>query len=219
MKLILLFCLLIQSLETPPFPVSSSTLSPNPQPRIPILIHLKTPCQLQNKASIILQPRIPNSTFVARMWPNKLMATVHSDTFRSCEVQSSNQSLSKDPTEPEDPKGTISSENIINVHHFIKEPSTAGTSFVEPHPPSEQTQTPNNSHGQKTKKSRDSQSQRLHQCSAKRKKGTQGDSFLQGSSSCGLEPVVAPSSKPWPVFTIANSAVAQEAQLPPKVDG
>ncbi|PWA20734.1 hypothetical protein CCH79_00020341 [Gambusia affinis] len=163
--------------------------------------------------------KIPNSTFVARMWPNKLMATVHSDTFRSCEVQSSNQSLSKDPTEPEDPKGTISSENIINVHHFIKEPSTAGTSFVEPHPPSEQTQTPNNSHGQKTKKSRDSQSQRLHQCSAKRKKGTQGDSFLQGSSSCGLEPVVAPSSKPWPVFTIANSAVAQEAQLPPKVDG
>uniref|UniRef100_A0A3P9N0Y9 THAP domain-containing protein 1 n=1 Tax=Poecilia reticulata TaxID=8081 RepID=A0A3P9N0Y9_POERE len=207
------------SVETLPFPVSSSMLSTNPQPRIPILIHLKTPCQLQNKASIILQPRIPNSTLVARMWPNKMMTTVQSDIFRSCDVQSSNQSLSKEPAQPHDCKGTISSENIINVHHFIKEQSTAGPSLVEPHPHSEQTQTQNNNHGQKTKKPRDSQRQQLDQRSVKRKRGTQGDSFLQGSSSSGLEPVVAPSSKPWPVFTIANSAVAHEATLPPKVDG
>ncbi|XP_028250521.1 uncharacterized protein LOC114427027 [Parambassis ranga] len=57
------------------------------------------------------------------------------------------------------------------------------------------------------------QSQRL----LRRRSDCEPDSSAK-SSSCGLEPVVAPSTKPWPVFTIANSTPAQTARLPPEVD-
>lgn len=200
------------SVETPSFPVSSSVPLPNPQPRIPILIHLRTPCQLQSKASIILQPRIPNSTLVARVWPNRMTTAVQSDNLKGSETQTCNQSLSNE---------TIQTEtcfvNGINVDHFIQEQSLASP-LIEPHPFPNQFQTLNNIHGQMTKESRDLQSQHIAKHSAKRKRGVQGDGFTQGSTSSGLEPVVAPSSKPWPVFTIANSGVEQAAQLPPKVE-
>ncbi|KAM4723495.1 uncharacterized protein FYW61_014261 isoform 2-T2 [Anableps anableps] len=201
------------SVETPSFPVSSNMPPSSPQPRIPILIHLRTPCQLQPKGSIFLQPRIPNSTIVARVWPNRMTTPAQSDSLNSSETQSSNHSLSKEPVQPEDPRGTRSSENSVDVHHFIQEQGMAPP-LIEPCTPSNQIQTLNNNYGQKTKKPRALQSQRLDKRSVKRKRGGQGD-----GSSCGLEPVVAPSSKPWPVFTIANSAVAQAAQLPPKVEG
>ncbi|XP_061599155.1 uncharacterized protein LOC133462060 isoform X2 [Cololabis saira] len=40
----------------------------------------------------------------------------------------------------------------------------------------------------------------------------------RGQDSCGLEPVVAPSTKPWPVFTIANAAPPTAAPPPQQVD-
>ncbi|KAG7219870.1 hypothetical protein INR49_018803 [Caranx melampygus] len=43
-------------------------------------------------------------------------------------------------------------------------------------------------------------------------------SSARSSSSCGLEPVVAPSTKPWPVFTIAGSASVHADKPPPEVD-
>ncbi|XP_047200992.1 uncharacterized protein LOC124855289 isoform X3 [Girardinichthys multiradiatus] len=202
------------SVETASFPLSSPT---NPQPRIPILIHLRTPCQLQAKTSIILQPRIPNSTTIGRIWSNRMTIPIQSDTLNSSEIQYSNQSLSKKPTQSEDLKGTRNSENCTEVHHFIQGQVTA-LPLLEPHPLLNQTQTLNYNRRQKTKKTGDLQGQRIDRCSLKRKTGMQGESFTQGSSSCGLEPVVAPSSKPWPVFTISNSALEQAGHQPRKVE-
>lgn len=207
-----LFCLILQSVETPSFPVSSSVPPPNQQPRIPILIHLRSPCQIQSKASIILQPRIPNSTLVARVWPNRMATPVKTDTLKGSEIQSCNQSLSNETIQAE-----TCFENHINEDHFIREHSLASPR-IEAHPFPNQFQTLNNIHGQMTKESRDLQSQNIIKHSVKRKRGMQGDCSTQGSSSSGLEPVVAPSSKPWPVFTIANPGVEQTAQLPPKVE-
>ncbi|MEQ2197584.1 hypothetical protein XENOCAPTIV_000616 [Xenoophorus captivus] len=142
---------------------------------------------------------------------------IQSDTLNSSEIQYSNQSLSKKPTESEDLKGTRSSENCTDVHHFIQGQGTA-LPLLEPHPLLNQTQTLNYNRRQKTKKTRALQGQRIDRCSLKRKRGMQGESFTQGSSSCGLEPVVAPSSKPWPVFTIGNSALEQAGHQPRKVE-
>ncbi|XP_035985859.1 uncharacterized protein LOC105922430 [Fundulus heteroclitus] len=205
------------SVETPSIPLSYSMPPTNLKPKIPILIHLRTSSQLQAKASIILQPRIPNSTLLPRVWPNRMTTSVQSDTLNSSVIQSSKQSLSKEPLQPGDPKVTVRSENNIDVPNFIQEHGTA-LPLIEPHFLPNQIQTLNNNCGKKTKKSRDLQSQYIDKCPVKRKRRVQGHSFTQGSSSCGLEPVVAPSSKPWPVFTIANSALSQAAHLPPKVE-
>uniref|UniRef100_UPI0037E87F4C D-aminoacyl-tRNA deacylase 2-like n=1 Tax=Semicossyphus pulcher TaxID=241346 RepID=UPI0037E87F4C len=52
----------------------------------------------------------------------------------------------------------------------------------------------------------------------KRKMDLDGGSSAKRSSSVGLEPVKASSTKPWPVFTISGSAPTQTAKPAPKVD-
>lgn len=52
--------------------------------------------------------------------------------------------------------------------------------------------------------------------SVKRRRDHEVDSSAKRS--CGLEPVVAPSTKPWPVFTVAGSVPAQAANRPADVD-
>ncbi|XP_038130088.1 uncharacterized protein LOC119775971 [Cyprinodon tularosa] len=207
----------MMSVETPSIPSSSSSPPTNPQPRIPILIHLRTPCQLPSKTSIILQPRIPNSTIVTRLWPQGKTTSVHSDAFNKSEIQSSNQTLRQQPLQPEDTKGMSSTEDGNDLNHFIQEQSTA-LPLKELHPTPQKIKTLKNNHGQRNKKSRDLQSQHNDKPSVKRKRSEKGDSLTESNSSCGLEPMAAPSSKPWPVFTIANTALAEAAQPPPRVE-
>lgn len=107
------------------------------------------------------------------------------------------------------------SQGSARTHHCI--PDKGGTrSLTEPHPPAElkakpprstnKTVQPPNS-GLKTQSKPCISPQPSH--GVKRRTDPQPGPSSKRSSSCGLEPVVAPSTKPWPVFTIAGSIPAQ----------
>ncbi|XP_037622951.1 uncharacterized protein LOC119486712 [Sebastes umbrosus] len=205
---------------SPPQPVTPIS----PQPRIPILLHLRTPINFQPSTPIILQPRIPNVPFVARLWPVKRGTPPQSEVQKetnSSETQPERQVQVK--TRPQDQKETSGSPGSTRTHHCVKVQDTTEP-LTESHPPPELSvkhqppqaktkQPPSQGRGPKT------QTQIHVQRPVKRRRDLQAASSAKRSSSCGLEPVVAPSSKPWPVFTIAGSAPAQTAEPLPMMDG
>ncbi|XP_068574162.1 uncharacterized protein [Cebidichthys violaceus] len=200
----------------PPQPVTPIS----PQPRIPILLHLRTPINFQARTPIILQRGTANSSFVTRL------LSVKSGTPPQCEVTASQSSIQvqEDPTRLQDQKETSGPRGSARTHHFVKVQDKT-KALSESHPPpelparatSEQSQPPSQSRGPTTQNR--TRGRGGVQRPVRRKRDPEAASSAKRSSAGGLEPVVAPSTKPWPVFTIAGSAPVQPANPLPEVDG
>ncbi|XP_070699024.1 uncharacterized protein [Pempheris klunzingeri] len=213
--------------ETPPATNSEDTvekpLSPqpvtpiNPQPRIPILLHLRTPINFQPKTPIILQPRTPNAPLVARLWSVKRATNspnVQPEDQSSVQVQVKPQL--EERTQPQDQKETRGSQGSARTHRYVRVPEEHGPPDL-PQTASTQVQPPSRSRGGLKAQTHMS----THGCvrlPEKRKGDLEAGSSAKRSSSGGLEPVVAPSTKPWPVFTITGSAPTRTAKPPPEDD-
>ncbi|KAM6917371.1 uncharacterized protein PEZ65_013193 [Lycodopsis pacificus] len=200
----------------PPQPVTPIS----PQPRIPILLHLRTPINFQPRTPIILQRGDPNSSFVARL------LSVKSGMPPQCEVTESQSSVQvqEDQTRLRDQKGTSGPRGSARTHHFVKvQDKTKPLSESHPPPelpaqaPSEQSQPPSQSRGPTTQNR--TRGRGGIQRPVRRKRDPEAASSAKRSAGGGLEPVVAPSTKPWPVFTIAGSPPVQPANPLPEVDG
>lgn len=200
-----------------------------PEPRIPILLHLRPP--------INLQPRSPNLPFVTRIWSVNRVNAAQSDVrmkTNSSNVQSKSQSSVQVQVKPQpavqkqqtqdsqiQPEGL---EGSARTHHCITKPLTEPHPAPEPQTPPKHKPPPaaSSSPLPKTRSqisSQPSSHRGVAQRPVKRRRGgsLEAASSAKKSSSCGLEPVVAPSNKPWPVFTIAGSAPEKTAKPPPEV--
>ena len=196
----------------------------NPEPRIPILLHLRTP--------INLQPRTPNNPFVTRIWSvnrvNPPQSEVHTQTNSSKVQPQTHSSIQVQvKPQPEEQKQPLEQEETSCSQ--IQPEGLEGSAtkpLAEPHPaaePQTQQKLPQaTSKSQLPKTQSQISSQPRSHCSViqrpvKRKRELEADSSAKKSPSCGLEPVVAPSTKPWPVFTIAGSSPAKTAKPLPEV--
>ncbi|XP_032356516.1 uncharacterized protein LOC116670205 [Etheostoma spectabile] len=198
-----------------------------PRPRIPILLHLRSPINFQPKTPIILQPRTPNLPYVTRIWSLKTAALPQSEVqkeTKSSDTQPANQSsIQVQPekqTQSQDQKGTCGPLGSTRTHHYVKVPDLT-LPLPESHPPSELPATPklpqdtskqSQPLNQRGELETQSQPQSHVQHPGKRKRALETKWSAKRSSSCSLEPVVAPSTKPWPVFTVASSAPPQAAK-------
>lgn len=196
----------------------------SPQPRIPILLHLRAPIHFQPKTPIILQPRTPNTPFVARLWSvNRASLNLQKKT-NSSDVQPENQNQSGVQVQERQTE-TGSSEGSARTHHCVKVPETTKL-LTESHPPPEpiakhpqpaNKQIHLHSRGAKTQTSARNQSPGVQRPERRNIELAAGSSAKR-SSGGGLEPVAASSTKPWPVFTITGSAPTKTAGPPAEVD-
>lgn len=117
----------------------------------------------------------------------------------------------EEQTQPQDQKQTSGSPGSATTHRCITKPLT------ESHPPperparlpqgtSKKSQPSSQSRGLKTQSQISTQtgSHGSLQHPEKRKRDLEVGSPAKRRSSCGQDPVKAPSTKPWPVFTIAK---------------
>lgn len=214
----------------PPKPVTPNS----PQPRIPILLHLRAPINLQHITPIIIQPRTPNAPIVARLWSGNRGApppqseaqreTNGSDT-QSQGNQSNVQVQAMEQTQAQEQKEMSCSQGSTRTHHFLKVQDVTKP-LTELHPP---TELPETLPQATTSKPRQPPSQggglknltRRHgtvKSLLKRKRELEAAPAAKRSSSCGLEPVEAQSTKPWPVFTFAGPVPTQTAKPLSKID-
>nr|XP_020467246.1 uncharacterized protein LOC109966627 [Monopterus albus] len=191
----------------------------NSQHRIPILIHLKP--------LTILQPRTPKTPLVA-----KLLSVPRQNPAQS-EVQKQTDSLVIQPesqhrvpiqvkppleqqTQPQGQKVTSGSQDSTTVQGVT-------TPLAElPQATRKQIQHPSPNSGLKThsKSQISTQHQSPHRAQylVKRKRALEVGSSDKGRYSYDHEPIVAPSTKPWPVFTITGSKPVETAQPSSRVD-
>lgn len=134
------------------------------------------------------------------------------------ETQSSNQVQSEEQTPPDQNKtsgcqGSARTQRCIKVQPVTKpvtESQPAADLQVKPKP-LQTAQPASQSRGLRTRSQTATQTQNQVQRPEKRKSELEGGHTAKKSSSTGLEPVVAQSTKPWPVFTIASSGPARDA--------
>ncbi|KAG7511364.1 hypothetical protein JOB18_047920 [Solea senegalensis] len=122
----------------------------------------------------------------------------------SLQGQSSARDQPEPQIQPEDQEVTVESQGRARTKHGDKVQLVPSPGFPAK---SQQQQPASPSSGQKK------QHQNQNHGGDQRSRELEAGSFT--SSSCGLEPVVAPSNKPWPVFTIASSVSPQQATPPP----
>lgn len=170
-----------------------------------MLVHLKSPINLQSNAPVIFKPRGSNTPFIARIWSFKNSTPeVHKETSSSV-IQPENQiqvhlqaePQAEQPAQPQDQQQTSSSQGSTTTLPSVTKPLT------ESHPPSQTTgniiQASSQSGGLiQSQIPKDASVQRPE----KRKRDVEAGSKKR--SSCGQDPVKAPSTKPWPVFTISK---------------
>ncbi|KAF3845522.1 hypothetical protein F7725_008685 [Dissostichus mawsoni] len=177
--------------------------------RIPILVHLKTPINFPSSTPITLQPTTSNALNVARPFQNKTL---------------SSSSVNSEQTGPQEQKEIVISHVSARTLHFVKVqdiinplpesnlPPELTAKHKPPQSKNKKIKPPSQGRGIKTQtKSLES----AQQPKRRRKKDLEAD---KTTSSCGLEPLLAPSSKPWPVFTISDSSSTQSAKPPTNVD-
>ncbi|KAM6968744.1 uncharacterized protein LKV04_017600 isoform 1-T2 [Tautogolabrus adspersus] len=211
-------------------PLSQQPETPaNHQPRIPILLHLRSPVNLQPKTPMIFHKKTNNTSFVAKVWTINTAATpqpeaqmetnsseIHPENLNCVQVPSEVKTQHQDQNKTRRSQGS-GRTRYVQVHVISKPHDPAAA----PNPP-EATNKQSQSKRQKTKsKSQISTEKQICggvQRAEKRKKDLGGVSSAKRSSSCGLEPVKALSTKPWPVFTVSGSAPTQAAKHPPEVD-
>ncbi|XP_030574403.1 uncharacterized protein LOC115772351 isoform X2 [Archocentrus centrarchus] len=200
------------TVDEPSSLLSSQTVIPNnPQPRIPILLHLKRP--------INLQPSSPNIPFVTKLLPVKTEAPSHfkvqkdpkGSEGQTCIQIQVNPHLKK-PTQPQEQKKTSSLQGNTGIQHCIQAQVVS-----DQRAPLEQIQPPRQNSAPEANTSTQI-SQRSAQRPVKKTRVLEANYSVKTSSSCGLEPVMALSTKPWPVFTIGNAALEQAAKPPPEAD-
>ncbi|XP_034072302.1 uncharacterized protein LOC117546251 isoform X1 [Gymnodraco acuticeps] len=178
-----------------------------PQPRIPILVHLTTPIHFPSSTPITLHPTTSNAVNAARLFQNKTLSSVNSE-----------------PTGPQEQKEIVISHVSARTLHFVKVqdiisplpesnlPPELTATHKPPQSMSKKIKPPSQGRGIKTQTKSCESGQ---QPKRRRKKDLEAD---QITSSCGLEPLLAPSSKPWPVITIPDSSSTQSAKPPTNVD-
>ncbi|XP_035023435.2 uncharacterized protein LOC118116161 [Hippoglossus stenolepis] len=168
------------------------------------------PINPQRRIPIILQP----GTRVRSVQRGKRsQADVQKET-NGADTHPEGQSGVQDHPEEQMGPGVVArdSRGSARTHHYVRElpppdvPAKpqlpqATTNEIQPVSPDSQSQTA-------TETQNDGGVQRP----PKRSRDLEADSSASRTSSCGLEPVVAPSTKPWPVFTIAGSAPVHAAK-------
>ncbi|XP_075883817.1 uncharacterized protein LOC142889085 isoform X2 [Nelusetta ayraudi] len=168
--------------------------------KIPILVHLKSPISVQPNTPIIFKPRGPNTPFVARIWSFKKSGPeVQQETSGVSEILPENHSLVQvvqaepQPEQQAPPAGP-------------RQAGGAVTCLSAPRALALPVQTPTASGGA-------SQSQTMPDGSVQppEKRRRDAEAGSKKRSRCGQDPVKAPSTKPWPVFTIPKA--------PPDCDG
>ncbi|GLD47549.1 uncharacterized protein AKAME5_000169300 [Lates japonicus] len=166
-----------------------------PQPATPISPQPRIPIVVHLRTPINFQPRTPNT------WS----------------VQRGNHPQSEAQRETNSSDGQSESQSSIQIQ-VISQPQEQ----TQPQETSKQIQPPSPNSGLKTLSkpqiSTQPQSRVSTQRPLKRSRDLEPGPSAKRSSSCGLDPVVAPSTKPWPVFTIADSAPVHTAKPPPEVD-
>ncbi|KAL3049757.1 hypothetical protein OYC64_009083 [Pagothenia borchgrevinki] len=180
-----------------------------PQPRIPILVHLKTPIHFHSSTPITLQPTTSNALSVERLFQKETL---------------SSSSVNSEQTGPQEQKEIVISHVSARTLHFVRvqdiinplpESNLPPELTAKHKPPQSKSKTmkpPSQGRGVITQtKSCES----AQQPKRRRKKDLEAD---QITSSGGSEPLLAPSSKPWPVFTISDSSSTQSAKPPTNVD-
>ncbi|XP_071354948.1 uncharacterized protein [Trachinotus anak] len=127
----------------------------------------------------------------------------------------------EDQTQPGDQKEGSDARDGSGAHHYVRVQGV-NRPLRGPHPPpntaTSKVQPPSPDRGRKTPSKPQPQDHGCVQRPVKRSGDLEAGSSAKRSSSCGLDPVVAPSTKPWPVFTIAGSAPVHAAKPPPEVD-
>ncbi|XP_063765646.1 uncharacterized protein LOC134881960 isoform X2 [Eleginops maclovinus] len=194
-------------------PVPPPSLTPA---RIPILVHLKTPITFQLSTPIILQPRTSNDPILGRLFqkqtnPSNSVDPVHLNP------QIEEQAGPHDQKESVSQARTLHFVKVQNIINSLPESHSAPEITAKHKAPQTRTEAitpPGQSRGLNTQTKSPGSTQQTR----KRRRDLDGTSPAKKISSSGLEPVVAPSSKPWPVFTIADSTPAQTAKPPPNVD-
>ncbi|XP_076002817.1 uncharacterized protein LOC142995593 isoform X2 [Genypterus blacodes] len=206
----------------------------NSQPRIPILIHLKPPIKAHSRTAFIPQPRAPNSPIMARFWP---LRSVPIQTFnpQQSQIQETNCSHVQLEDQPEEEEAQSQVQTEANSCQNLQ--GSARTHVKLKDVPKQ----PNNQTRLKTKLSQEAaesqlrppspdsetqprpsqpQGRRRSQRSLKKRKRSdpEVDPPVKKSASSGLEPVEAPSTKQWPIFTFAGSASSQTTKPCPKAD-
>ncbi|XP_026163914.1 uncharacterized protein LOC113131072 [Mastacembelus armatus] len=185
----------------------------HPPPRVPIILYLRAPTTFQ--------PRTPNAPFVARLM------SVPGLTPPQSQVQEETNSLEVWPG------NQIEVEPQLEEQIQHQRQTETSRPLTEPHPPpgltakaqlpqaaSKDIQPPSPNGELKTQSQISTQPRSPHRVQhlLKRKRELVVGSSGKRSYSCGLEPVMAPSTKPWPVFTINRSTPLQTAQPPAEVD-
>ncbi|KAM9356110.1 uncharacterized protein KZ484_014114 isoform 2-T2 [Pholidichthys leucotaenia] len=173
-------------------PLTIQTSAPtNPQPTIPIVIHLTS----QNT------PVIAQLCSVRSAAPPQEPHSSESTPGVQMSMRTHPQELAK-PLKETEPDGCQRTSKAQDVSKQLEETV----------PPAEQVQPPSQNSQPTTEASKRRQSQ--HIVIVKKMKGAVADSSAKSRSSCGVEPIVAQSNKPWPVFTIPDSSPSQ-AKRPP----
>ncbi|XP_040916138.1 uncharacterized protein LOC121196946 isoform X2 [Toxotes jaculatrix] len=205
-------------------PLSPRPATPiNHQPRIPILLHLRTHINFQPRAPIILHPMTHRNQPQPEVQRETNSSDSQSESQSSVQVQVKPQPERQ--TQPPDQKQTSDSQCSARTRHCA---STHGVNkpLREPHPPPDLPATsqplPSPNSGPKTR-SKSQISTQTQNCGSvqrlvTRSRDLEAGSSAKRSSSCGLEPGVAPSTKPWPIFTVPGSAPVHTAKPPPDMD-
>ncbi|XP_006786344.1 uncharacterized protein LOC102794875 [Neolamprologus brichardi] len=193
--------------DEPSSSLSSQTeIHNNPQPKIPILLHLKNP--------INLQPRSPKIPFVTKLLSMKRMTSSHVEIHKDPESSKKQKRIEnpinpqpEKPAQPQEQEKTSSPRGNNGTQHCIQ-----AQLVLEQHAPLHHIQAPSQ------KSPPEAHTSTQIQRTVKKKRGPEADSSAKWSSSSGLEPVMALSTKPWPVFTIGSSAVEKTAKPSPNAD-
>lgn len=156
---------------------------------------------------MIFRPRAPNTSFDARIWSVERAAPPRSEVQEersSSDVQSSVlvkvEPQSEGQTQPQNQQLTRGSQGSAATHYCdVTKPLTGSYSPPElPQAPIKKIQLPSQSRGLKI------QSKMSTPRPEKRRRDLKVGSPAKRRSSCGQDPVMAPTTKPWPIFTIAK---------------
>ncbi|XP_039898390.1 uncharacterized protein LOC120740245 isoform X2 [Simochromis diagramma] len=201
------------TVDEPSSSLSSQTeIHDNPQPKIPILLHLKNP--------INLQPRSPKIPSVTKLLSMKRMTSSHFEIHKDPESSKKQKRIEnpinpqpEKPAQPQEQEKTSSPQGNNGTQHCIQ-----AQLVLEQHAPLQHIQAPSQRSPPEAHTSTQIRSHCSVQRTVKKKRGPEADSSAKWSSSSGLEPVMALSTKPWPVFTIGSSAVEKTAKPSPNAD-
>ncbi|XP_029972171.1 uncharacterized protein LOC115406342 isoform X2 [Salarias fasciatus] len=186
-----------------PFP-SKAASSHAARPPFPIVLRLTAPVVAQPNASVVLQQQPSNSPPAARARANR---TRPGTGTRTATPQQTGGGPAEE-AEPQLEEGPAPPASQTESSGCESSAGTDGGKTPPTEPPPSQPASP----------SGEPRSQRTKVCPAKRTKDPDAGPAAKRSASGGLEPVVAPSTKPWPVFTIAGPAQVQIVKQSPEAD-